>query len=255
MNTDGDLGSILGVWAHPDDEAWLSAGLMAHAVAEGRRVVCVTATRGEAGFSDDDPRSTGERMAVRERELADSLAIVGVTEHHWLGYGDGRCDEVEDAQAVEVIAALIDDVRPDTVLTFGPDGSTGHLDHLAAFRWTTKAFGRAAPPSSRLLHATQSLEWADTFMPESDPDQFMMIEGLKPESLAREEMAVWFTCSDELVELKVRAMRAQVSQIEPVVAEVGANAFAAMVREEFFRLPRATDFAAHDHVRSLYRRS
>src|ERR671922_141060 len=39
-----DLGTILGVWAHPDDEAYLSAGLMARAVRNGSRVVCVTAT-------------------------------------------------------------------------------------------------------------------------------------------------------------------------------------------------------------------
>ena len=54
-----DLGTVLGVWAHPDDETWLSAGLMARAVDQGRRVVCVTATRGEAGFPADDTRPTG----------------------------------------------------------------------------------------------------------------------------------------------------------------------------------------------------
>ena len=31
-DTTGDLGSILGVWGHPDDEAWLSSGLMMRAV-------------------------------------------------------------------------------------------------------------------------------------------------------------------------------------------------------------------------------
>ena len=93
-DTIGDLGSILGVWAHPDDEAWLSAGLMAQAVDAGRRVVCVTATAGEAGFPDDDPRPEEERMAIRRAEMAASLGEVGVTEHHWLGYRDGHCDDV-----------------------------------------------------------------------------------------------------------------------------------------------------------------
>ncbi len=51
----GDLGTILGVWAHPDDEAYLSAGLMATAIAAGRRVVCVTATRGRGGLSRGRP--------------------------------------------------------------------------------------------------------------------------------------------------------------------------------------------------------
>jgi len=55
--SDGDLGTVLGVFAHPDDEAYLAGGLMATAVDAGRRVVCITATRGELGFPDDDPRS------------------------------------------------------------------------------------------------------------------------------------------------------------------------------------------------------
>ena len=38
------------------------------------------------------------------------------------------------------LATIIDDVRPDTVLTFGPDGMTGHLDHIAASRWTVSGY-------------------------------------------------------------------------------------------------------------------
>ena len=71
----GDLGSILGIWAHPDDEAWLSSGLMMRAVEAGHRVVCVTATRGESGFPADDGRSAEERKAVRAAEL-DSLPLL-----------------------------------------------------------------------------------------------------------------------------------------------------------------------------------
>lgn len=44
-----ELGTILGVWAHPDDETYLMAGLAARAVRSGSRVVIVTATRGEGG--------------------------------------------------------------------------------------------------------------------------------------------------------------------------------------------------------------
>ena len=44
-----ELGNILGVWAHPDDEAYLTAGIMARAVRGGSRAVCVTAARGRGG--------------------------------------------------------------------------------------------------------------------------------------------------------------------------------------------------------------
>ena len=56
------LGTILGVWAHPDDDIYLSAGLMAVAAAAGERVVDVTATRGEGGSMDDE-RWPPARMA------------------------------------------------------------------------------------------------------------------------------------------------------------------------------------------------
>ena len=58
-----ELGTILGVWAHPDDETYLSAGLMAAAADAGSRVVCITATRGEGGSMDEEqwpPESMGQ---------------------------------------------------------------------------------------------------------------------------------------------------------------------------------------------------
>ena len=47
---------ILGIWAHPDDEAYLSAGLMARTIDAGGEVVVLTVTDGECGFSEDDNR-------------------------------------------------------------------------------------------------------------------------------------------------------------------------------------------------------
>jgi LmbE family N-acetylglucosaminyl deacetylase len=239
-DTIGDIGSILGVWAHPDDEAWLSAGLMARAVDAGRRVLCVTATAGEAGFPDDDARTVEARQAIRRAEMAASLAEVGVTEHQWLGYRDGDCDEVPDDEAVEIITGLIADVQPDVLLTFGPDGGTGHVDHVAVCRWSTMACARSARPP-RLLYATKSPEWNREFFSQIDPAQVMMVEGMVPEEVPTGELAIWFTCEGDLLDRKVRALRAQHSQIEPIVSGYGLEPFRHLVREEFFRSPRATD--------------
>jgi len=239
-DTIGDLGSILGVWAHPDDEAWLSAGLMARAVDAGRRVVCVTATAGEAGFPDGDPRPKEERMAIRRAEMAASLGEVGVTEHHWLGYRDGHCDEIADEEAVAIIARLIADVQPEVLLTFGPDGATGHVDHVAVCRWSTMACARAAT-APRLLYATKTAEWNQEFFRRIDPSQVMMVEGMAPEATPRSELAIWFSCEDDLLDRKVRSLRAQQSQIEPIVTGYGIDAFRILVREEFFRERRASD--------------
>jgi LmbE family N-acetylglucosaminyl deacetylase len=239
--SDLDLGDILGVWAHPDDEAWLSAGLMMAAVAAGRRVVCLTATRGEAGFPDDDPRPTEERAAVREAEMAASLSIAGVTEHRFLGYGDGMCAGVPDDEPVETIAAVIDDVRPSVVLTFGPDGGTGHFDHVAVCRWATQAVGRVALPGTRLLYMTKTRVWLNEFFGDIDPSSVMMVEDMEIESVDESELSVWYRCEGEILERKLATMRAQASQIEQFVEMVGVDRFRDVLRDEFFRDPRPGD--------------
>ena len=135
-----DLGTILSVWAHRDDEGYCCGGIMAAAVATGQRVVCVTATRGELGSTDESRWPNGpELAAVRTQELAAALAILGVTEHHWLDYPDGGCHEVDESEAVGRLRALIDEVQPDTILTFGPDGGTWHSDHIAVSSWASAA--------------------------------------------------------------------------------------------------------------------
>ena len=62
-----ELGTILGVWAHPDDDIYLTAGLMARAVRSGSRVVDVTATRGEGGSMDEERWPPGTMGEVRDR--------------------------------------------------------------------------------------------------------------------------------------------------------------------------------------------
>jgi LmbE family N-acetylglucosaminyl deacetylase len=144
---------VLGVWAHPDDEAYLSAGTMAALRDAGHRVVVATATRGELGTSDPGRWPPAELAAVREEELRTSLRLVDVHEHHWLGWADGACADVPAGDAVAAIARLIADVDPDTILTFGPDGMTGHPDHRAVSAWTTAAW-RASRAEAQLLYAT-----------------------------------------------------------------------------------------------------
>ena len=241
VDTSGDLGTILGVWAHPDDEAYLTAGLMAIARDAGRRVVCVTATRGEAGFPPDDTRSPAERSALRTAELAECLRILGVTEHRWLEYPDGGCGQVPDAEAIDRVAAIVEEVRPDTVLTFGPDGGTGHSDHIAAHRWATAAFGRVAPSGARLLYATRTTQWVEMVGLDRNSDDVMMVPGLRSEAVEPDALAVQLTCSDPILDRKIAALRAQRSQVEGFERVMGEAGYRALNREEAFRSPRPED--------------
>ena len=140
--------TLLGVWAHPDDEAYTSAGLMAEFRRRGDRVVVVTATLGERGTSDPTTWPPARLAALRHAELRNSLATLDVDELHVLGYEDGGCDRRDGTAA---IAGVIADIEPDLIVTFGPDGMTGHPDHRAISRWTTEAWATTRPAADAVV--------------------------------------------------------------------------------------------------------
>jgi LmbE family N-acetylglucosaminyl deacetylase len=231
----GELGTILGVWAHPDDETYLTAGLMARAVRDGDRVVCVTATRGEEGSWDEERWPTSEMGKVRDAELMDSLRITGVTEHHWLDYHDGTCADVDEEEAVGKVVGFLEDVQPDSVFTFGPDGMTDHPDHKAVCSWTTTAFSREAKPGARLYYATTTPEWAEKFVPVMNKFNVFMSPDTPPVT-PRDEAAIAFELSPELLDLKLKAIEAHVSQVEGMLNAFGQDFFREAHQEEYFRL-------------------
>jgi LmbE family N-acetylglucosaminyl deacetylase len=226
------LGTILGVWAHPDDEAYLSGGLMALARDAGSRVVCVTATRGELGTPDPATWPPHRLATQRTGELARSLEILGVTEHHWLGYRDGDCAGVNVPDAVGQLCALITEVRPDTVLTFGPDGQTGHPDHRAISAWATQAFGRAAPRGSRLLYSAVTDEWARRWSALNK--RFGVFAPGYPVITPTGRLAVDLRLDAATTARKVCALRAQETQTASLVAVMGLDIYTAWVAEEYF---------------------
>jgi LmbE family N-acetylglucosaminyl deacetylase len=230
-----ELGTILGIWAHPDDETYLCGGLMARAVRNGSRVVCVTATRGELGSPDEKRWPPGPPLAAtRTAEMEQALAALGVTEHQWLDYPDGHCAEINDGQAVNVLTRIMEGVRPDTVLTFGPDGMTGHPDHVSVSRWTTAAHAEAAP-NALLAYATYTPEWLERFRPGLDKVGAFM--GAEPPSTPVDELEIHAVFDGELLDAKLRAIRAQVSQVEPLVAVLGEAFLQEGMVEESFRRP------------------
>ena len=234
MSGDNPLGTILAVFAHPDDETYLCGGLMARAVRAGDRVVCVTATRGELGSPDEERWPSGPELArVRTQEMESALAVLGVAEHHWLDYPDGGCADVDQDEAVRRVTELMKDVRPDTVLTFGPDGMTGHDDHKAACRWATAAFDEVAGDGAVLGYATNTPEWVARFKPRLD--EFNVYMGVEPPAHTRDQCNVFLVLEGELLEIKLRAIRAMTSQVEPLVAGLGEDFFREGMVEEAFR--------------------
>lgn len=229
-----DLGTVLGVWAHPDDETYLTAGLMAHAVRSGSRVVDLTATRGEGGSMDEERWPSATMGEVRERELARSLEVLGVREHHLLGLPDIDMDSGLPEEGAEAILELVREVEPDTVLTFGPEGMTGHEAHKSVSHWATDAFRAAGKPGARLLYAVYTQEWADEFVPTLNG--FDVFRPGTPPVHPREDLAIAFVLPPELLDLKMRAIMEHESQVEALFEAFGEDFFRRAMREESFRL-------------------
>lgn len=228
---EGSSGPLLGVWAHPDDEAFLSAGLMAKAVEAGRRVVVVTATRGEHGTADAATWPPDRLGRLRSRELMASLAALGVTEHRWLGYVDGTCAEVPIGEGADLVADIIDEVQPETIVTFGPDGMTGHPDHKSVSRWTDEAI-RATSSQADLLHATISRDFLVRF--EDLHERFNVFFAGPPPWTPPDRLALEMELDQEVQDAKLAALRAQASQTAGMVSEIGEDAFRAWWSVEWF---------------------
>jgi LmbE family N-acetylglucosaminyl deacetylase len=133
--------TLLAVLAHPDDESFLCGGTLARYAAAGVRVVLACATRGEAGDIAAPALASRETLAaVREQELRAAAAELGLAQVHLLGYPDGRLSEVPFLDGVQRVAALLAEIQPAVVITFGPEGVYGHADHVMVHRWAKEAF-------------------------------------------------------------------------------------------------------------------
>jgi LmbE family N-acetylglucosaminyl deacetylase len=229
-----ELGTILGVWAHPDDETYLSAGIMAAAVDAGERVVCVTATRGEGGSMDEEVWPPDEMAAVREQELLRGLAVLGVTDHRWLDLPDIDMDTPLPDQGASVIRDIMVEVQPQTVLTFGPDGMTGHQAHMSVSAWATDAFHAVAPTGSRLHYATMTPRFVEEFREVYEP--LNIFRPGTPPVTPPEELSIDLALDDVALDRKFQAINEHVSQIGYILEALGADVFRREMANEWFRL-------------------
>ena len=162
------MDGLLLVHAHPDDECFATAGLIARSVAEGRRVDLVTCTGGEEGEIHDpdlDPEEAKPRLLeIRRAELECSVDALrgdgpGTLELHLLGYRDSgmmgtesnqRPDAFWNADLDEATGKLVEivrRVRPRAIVTYDQNGNYGHPDHINANRIAAAAWDAAADPS------------------------------------------------------------------------------------------------------------
>lgn len=229
-----DIDTLLGVWAHPDDEVYLSGGLMADAARRGRRVVLAMATSGQSGTPDPALWPPEKLGPLRRLELESAMSVLGVTDIRWLGFEDGKCSSVPFEEGVGGVADIIAEVKPDTVLTFGPDGMTGHDDHIVVSEWVTKAFDRSAPAGAKLLYAAAPTshfnQWQQLFA------KYNVFYPGYPQLFDDDELFLTYEVPEDLMALKRRAIRSHASQVDGFIEEVGEDVFMSINLVEWFRL-------------------
>jgi LmbE family N-acetylglucosaminyl deacetylase len=144
---------LMAVLAHPDDESLGLGGALAKYAAQGVDVFLVTATRGDSGrYRGHRPGESQHPGApalgkIREAELRAAAAVLGLRDVSVLDYRDRYLDQADPRRAIAEIVGHLRRVRPDVVVTFGPDGAYGHPDHIAICQLTTAAVVAAADPT------------------------------------------------------------------------------------------------------------
>lgn len=132
----GQTKIIMAILAHPDDETAFGQ-ILAKYAAEGKKVYLVIAADGRYGVEKHTGIPAGDSLAaVRRKESICAAEILGIEPPVFLGLHDmfglmtGLGQYFKQTKEVkEKLVGIISDVNPDLIITFGPDGDTGHMDH------------------------------------------------------------------------------------------------------------------------------
>lgn len=139
----GDTPALLAVFAHPDDETFRPGGTLALLAQRGVKVHVLTLTRGDAGSCGEPPLCTPDELPImRARELRCACAALGIQPPRVLDYPDGHLTEADPEWVIAEILAVVRQVRPQVLLSFGSDGLSGHPDHILVGQWAAEAFRR-----------------------------------------------------------------------------------------------------------------
>jgi LmbE family N-acetylglucosaminyl deacetylase len=179
---------ILAVFAHPDDERVIGP-LLSKLAREGRETHLVIATDGSKGVRDFVHIPAGpELAAARTKEANCAANRLGVRQLHILGLPDGGLASFEVLGRLRSgLAAIIDSVKPAAIITFGPEGGTGHPDHRLVGDVVTQIIeGDARYANVDLLYASLPTERLRTAPPAS-PTVNGMAEELLTVRVAFEE--------------------------------------------------------------------
>jgi LmbE family N-acetylglucosaminyl deacetylase len=152
--------TLLAVFAHPDDEQVVSP-MLARYAREGVTVHLAIATDGQKGVREHAGIPAGSALATaRAAEARCACERLHIQPPILMGLEDGALQLDSNKRAVlERVSHLLTELRPDVLVTWGPDGVTGHTDHRMVSNLVTEVVQRGGPAAaSRLYYAGFSSE-------------------------------------------------------------------------------------------------
>ena len=127
------------VFAHPDDESFGPGGTIA-LEAKRRDVYIICVTNGDAG---ENSSNKGKPLnEIRRDELLASSKLLGVKKVFFLNYHDGTLSNLLYYELADKVKKIIDNIKPEVLLTFDLRGVSGHIDHIAVAMITSYVFER-----------------------------------------------------------------------------------------------------------------
>lgn len=215
------LGSILSIWAHPDDETFGMGGILAVAAKNGQRIACLTATRGEGGVRDESRWPAARLGEIRTQELRKAMSVLGIQNQHFLGYVDGCCAQADKDVAISKIAAYIAAYKPDSIFTFGPEGMTGHPDHQTVSIWAGRALKQSGR-KARLYHAVVTPQQYKSYHAVDEAfNIFFNID--KPPVCEPKDTAICIELDNWQYQKKIAALQAMPSQFSAMFEKFSAE--------------------------------
>jgi len=211
---------IVGIFAHPDDEAFGPSGTIAK-LSQKNNFYLICATKGEQG--QDATSKLGQSLSLkRAQELKASAKILGIKKVYFLGFKDGTLSNNLYHKLAEKMQKVLDQLKPETIITVEPLGVSGHIDHITVSMVTNYLFERL-PYVKTLMMSGQTRERAKMmagkyfiyFPPGYPRNQFQKIVDI-----------------EDVYQLKQKAMFAHKSQIADAKRII--DSMEKLPKEEYF---------------------
>jgi LmbE family N-acetylglucosaminyl deacetylase len=202
--------TILVFTPHPDDDTFCCAGTLALLARRQNNIQIVIYTNDDKGSADPD--MTSERLAgIRKAEEEEACRILNIPKQniHWLQFHDGMLEYASPRDLVEEVTGIIRKYRPDVVMSIDPGSEY--------VRWHKTDHRMAANNTGDAIRAA---EWHLYF-----PNQ-RLHDGLQPWKVPVEAFfyvtpkdANYWVDIDDVVDLKLAASAAHVSQFQPSISK------------------------------------